>query len=169
MTRAVADRGKRPQIPEEASASPDVVALMERCWKQDPADRPVGFRPVVLELASVVQRVGDPRNTADAIDATSSSGEEHGDTTRRTGSDGIDASSRSSDSAPRPAGEVDPKNPPEQSNDPAPAESRSGADESAVEGGIPGSGGTSAPSAVLSVASADLPPSGPATSGRFKV
>lgn len=58
---AVALNKKRPEIPEWASASPDVVPLMEQCWKQDPADRPEGFNPVVQALASAVSRVGDPR------------------------------------------------------------------------------------------------------------
>eukprot|EP00903_Cladosiphon_okamuranus_P010853 g10253.t1 len=61
VIRAVADKGKRPEIPEGASASPDVVWLMEQCWKQDPADRPEGFRLVTRDLASVVSRDGDPR------------------------------------------------------------------------------------------------------------
>jgi len=62
VTRAVADKGKRPQIPEGASASPDVVALMEQCWRQDPAERPEGFGPIVRTLAGVIARVGDPRD-----------------------------------------------------------------------------------------------------------
>ncbi|CAM9860173.1 unnamed protein product, partial [Sphacelaria rigidula] len=37
---AVLCRGERPQIPEWASASPDVVPLMKQCWSQDPAKRP---------------------------------------------------------------------------------------------------------------------------------
>ncbi|CAN0083106.1 unnamed protein product, partial [Ectocarpus fasciculatus] len=52
----------RPQIPEGASVSPDVLRLMEKCWKQEPADRPEGFEPVVETLARVVSRDGDPRN-----------------------------------------------------------------------------------------------------------
>lgn len=68
-------REERPKMPEGASASPDVVRLMERCWMQDPAQRPEGFVPVVQELASVVKRVGDPRNRSPAAqDATSSPG-----------------------------------------------------------------------------------------------
>lgn len=62
VMRSVADKERRPEIPEWASASPDVVPLMERCWKQDPAQRPKGFVSVVETLASVVKRVGDPRN-----------------------------------------------------------------------------------------------------------
>eukprot|EP00903_Cladosiphon_okamuranus_P014201 g13194.t1 len=50
VTRAVSDKEKRPLIPEWASASPDVVGLMERCWKQDPTERPKGFSPVVRAL-----------------------------------------------------------------------------------------------------------------------
>ncbi|CAM9651046.1 unnamed protein product, partial [Scytosiphon promiscuus] len=46
--------GKRPQIPEVASASPDVVVLMEQCWMQEPAERPEGFRNVVGVLNRVV-------------------------------------------------------------------------------------------------------------------
>ncbi|CAM9809672.1 unnamed protein product, partial [Ectocarpus sp. 12 AP-2014] len=61
VMRAVADMGRRPEIPAGASASPDVIPLMERCWKQDPAQRPEGFMPVVEELGRVVGRVGDPR------------------------------------------------------------------------------------------------------------
>ncbi|CAM9780862.1 unnamed protein product, partial [Ectocarpus sp. 13 AM-2016] len=81
VTRAVADKGKRPQIPEGASASPDVVPLMEQCWKQDPADRPDGFRPVVRALASVVSRVGDPRvRSVTAVDVTPSLGAKAGAT-----------------------------------------------------------------------------------------
>ncbi|CAM9400565.1 unnamed protein product, partial [Ectocarpus fasciculatus] len=45
VIKAVAFHGKRPQIPEWASASPDVVPLMEQCWKQDPEHRPEGFGP----------------------------------------------------------------------------------------------------------------------------
>lgn len=72
VIRAVADKGKRPQIPDGASASPDVVRLMEQCWKQDPAERPEGFRLVVRDLASLVSREGDPRahSAAAAADAT---------------------------------------------------------------------------------------------------
>ncbi|CAM9964571.1 unnamed protein product, partial [Sphacelaria rigidula] len=50
---AVLYKEERPQIPEWASASPDVVPLMEQCWSQDPAKRPKGFGPVVRTLASV--------------------------------------------------------------------------------------------------------------------
>ncbi|CAM9918327.1 unnamed protein product, partial [Scytosiphon promiscuus] len=62
LVRAVADKGRRPEIPGGASASPDITPLMERCWRQDPAQRPDGFVPVVQELARVVKRVGDPRH-----------------------------------------------------------------------------------------------------------
>eukprot|EP00752_Nemacystus_decipiens_P017025 g15243.t1 len=73
VMRAVLFRNERPEIPGGASASPDVLPLMERCWKQDPAERPEGFAPVVQELAGVVKRVGDPRNrNSDANDGTSS-------------------------------------------------------------------------------------------------
>ncbi|CAM9316537.1 unnamed protein product [Scytosiphon promiscuus] len=58
---AVAVSKKRPQVPEGASASPDVVSLMEKCWKHNPADRPEGFGSVIRALGSVVSRVGDPR------------------------------------------------------------------------------------------------------------
>lgn len=73
---AVLYREERPTIPEGASASPDVLRLMEHCWKQDPAQRPQGFSPVVEELARVVKLVGDPRNhsSSAANDVTSSPG-----------------------------------------------------------------------------------------------
>lgn len=58
---AVLYRGERPQVPKGASASPDVVTLMEQCWKQDSAQRPDGFTPVVEALESVEKRVGEPR------------------------------------------------------------------------------------------------------------
>ena len=94
VTRAVADKGKRPAIPEEASASPDVVPLMEHCWKQEPADRPAGFGPVVKVLERVVRRVGDPRcGSADTVKIASSSGVERGDTAPPTVSDAVDSSS----------------------------------------------------------------------------
>lgn len=76
---AVAVDSKRPQIPESASASPDVVPLMEQCWKQEPADRPEGFLPVVEALARVVSRVGDPRiHGTSALDGIPSSGAKSG-------------------------------------------------------------------------------------------
>ncbi|CAN0048770.1 unnamed protein product [Ectocarpus sp. 4 AP-2014] len=78
VMRAVADKGRRPEIPAGASASPDVVPLMERCWKQDPAQRPEGFAPVVEELCRVVGHLGDPRHHSSAADdLTSSPGVKH--------------------------------------------------------------------------------------------
>ncbi|CAM9787007.1 unnamed protein product [Ectocarpus sp. 12 AP-2014] len=78
VMRAVADMGRRPEIPAGASASPDVVPLMERCWKQDPAQRHEGFVPVVEHLCRVVGRLGDPRhNSSAAYDVTSSPGVKH--------------------------------------------------------------------------------------------
>ncbi|CAM9331098.1 unnamed protein product [Ectocarpus fasciculatus] len=86
---AVLYRNERPQIPEGASASPEVVPLMEQCWRQDPAERPEGFGPVVRALASVVSLVGDPRNrTAAASDLTSSPGVKLGGTAPPTASTG---------------------------------------------------------------------------------
>lgn len=71
VIRAVADKGKRPEIPRGASVSPDAVRLMKQCWKQHPADRPEGFRLVARNLASVVSRDGDPRtHSAAAVGAT---------------------------------------------------------------------------------------------------
>lgn len=169
VTRAVADKGKRPQIPEEASASPYVVTLMEQCWKQHPADRPDGFEPVVQALSSVVRLTGDPRSHSTvAVDVTSSSGEKRGGHAPLTGSDGVAASSRWFDPAAQPSG-VDSGASPDKSNVPAPAESAGGKDGSAVEGGIPqgaakegmvpGTGKAYAPFADLPVASTDRPPS----------
>ncbi|CAM9942758.1 unnamed protein product, partial [Ectocarpus sp. 12 AP-2014] len=84
---AVLYRNERPQIPEGASASPEVVPLMEQCWRQDPVERPEGFGPVVRALASVVSRVGDPRNhNAATAHVTPSPGE-----AELTGVDGISA------------------------------------------------------------------------------
>ncbi|CBJ28560.1 conserved unknown protein [Ectocarpus siliculosus] len=103
VVNAVAWQGQRPQIPQWASASPDVVPLMEQCWKQDPGHRPEGFGPVVQTLTSVVSRDGDPRNrSAVDVDYTSSSGVKcsggspdiDARTTPATGSDGADASPR---------------------------------------------------------------------------
>lgn len=69
---AVAFNKKRPQIPEWASTSSDVLTLMEHCWRHDPAERPEGFGPIVLSR-SVIARVGDPRNhSPGAVDPTSS-------------------------------------------------------------------------------------------------
>ncbi|CAN0355048.1 unnamed protein product, partial [Ectocarpus sp. 13 AM-2016] len=103
VVNAVAWQGQRPQIPEWASAPPDIVPLMEQCWTQDPAHRPKGFGPVVQTLASVVSRDGDPSNrSAVDVDDTSSSGVKRSGgspnidtrTTPATGSDGADASPR---------------------------------------------------------------------------
>ncbi|CAB1105815.1 unnamed protein product [Ectocarpus sp. CCAP 1310/34] len=75
VIRAVLYENERPQIPEGASAAPEVVPLMEQCWRQDPVERPEGFGPVVRALASVVSRDGDPRNhNAATADLTSSPG-----------------------------------------------------------------------------------------------
>ncbi|CAM9480272.1 unnamed protein product [Ectocarpus sp. 6 AP-2014] len=72
---AVLYRNERPKLPHGASASPDVVLLMEQCWKEDPKERPEGFEPVVVALANVVSRVGDPRHHgAAATHGSSSSG-----------------------------------------------------------------------------------------------
>ncbi|CAM9343024.1 unnamed protein product [Ectocarpus fasciculatus] len=89
VIKAVVLNERRPQIPECASASPDVVPLMEQYWKQDPEHRPEGFGHVVQTLATVVSRDGDPRNhSAVAVDVTSSPGAQ-----RRVGSsnDGVGA------------------------------------------------------------------------------
>ncbi|CAM9728774.1 unnamed protein product [Ectocarpus sp. 12 AP-2014] len=103
VVNAVAWQGQRPQIPEWASASLDVVPLMEQCWTQDPAHRPKGFGPVVQTLASMVSRDGDPRNrSAVDVDDTSPSGVKRSGgspnidtrTTPATGSGGADASPR---------------------------------------------------------------------------
>lgn len=162
VTRAVADKGKRPQLPEGASASPDVVALMEQCWKQNPADRPDGFRPVVRALADVVRRVGDARVGGPA---------------QPTVSGGVDASSSWSAPASQPAG-VDTRASPDKSKGSASAESGSGRDGFALKGAtarraaegtvVPGAGKIHAPFADLPVASKGLPTSSGASSGRFK-
>lgn len=159
---AVLYRKERPQIPEGASASPDVVALMEQCWKQNPADRPAGFRPVVEALEDVVRRVGDPRVGGPA---------------RRTVKGGVDASSSLSDPASQ-AAEVDTGPSPDKSKGSASAESGSGRDGLPLEGGttrraaedtvVPGAGNMYAPFADLPVASKGLPPSSGARSGPFK-
>ncbi|CBN74655.1 hypothetical protein Esi_0037_0068 [Ectocarpus siliculosus] len=60
VIRAVADKGKRPENPQGASASPDVVPLMEQRWKQDPADRPYGFGPVVRDKRTEEEREHEP-------------------------------------------------------------------------------------------------------------
>lgn len=64
---AVFYREERPEIPEGAFASPEVVSLMKNCWEHDPAKLPKGFAPLVQKLASVVQRDGDPRNHSTAV------------------------------------------------------------------------------------------------------
>lgn len=74
VIKAVLFSEERPKIPQGASASPDVVPLMEQCWMQDPAWRPEGFVPVVQGLASVVKRVGDPRNHRSAAEDFTSTG-----------------------------------------------------------------------------------------------
>eukprot|EP00903_Cladosiphon_okamuranus_P019878 g18271.t1 len=66
VMNAAAYSGVRPQVPEWASPAPTIVPLMERCWKEDPAQRPEGFTPVVWELASVVKLAGDPRHRSSA-------------------------------------------------------------------------------------------------------
>lgn len=69
VMRAVLAKEERPEVPEWASVSPDVVPLMEHCWMQDPAQRPEGFVPVVRTLALAVRRAGDPRShTSGAAD-----------------------------------------------------------------------------------------------------
>lgn len=157
-------KAERPQLPEGASASPHVVPLMELCWKQDPADRPEGFGPVVRTLASALSRVGDPRNdSAAAADVKSSSGV-NGDVTAPTVG-GVDASSSWSDLASRPAGSTT-----------SPLSNDSGSDQ--VEGDIPrrpaeetvlsDAGKVHVSFADLPIASKVLPPSSRANSGRFK-
>ncbi|CAM9452570.1 unnamed protein product [Ectocarpus sp. 4 AP-2014] len=130
---AVLFRNERPQIPEWVSASPEVVPLMEQCWRQDPAERPEGFGPVVRALASVVSRLGDPRdhNTA-ATDGTSSPSMQLGDTAPPTASGCVDAASRRSDSASQPAG-AGPRASPDQINELPPAESPGGKDDSTLD------------------------------------
>ncbi|CAN0113215.1 unnamed protein product [Ectocarpus fasciculatus] len=106
VVKAVVLEEQRPQIPEGASASPDVVPLMEKCWKQHPVDRPEGFGPVVQTLARVVSRDGDPRtHNAVAVDVTSSPGAQRSvgspgvgvRTTPETVRDEADASRRAAD------------------------------------------------------------------------
>eukprot|EP00903_Cladosiphon_okamuranus_P009878 g9383.t1 len=73
VMQAVLFKKERPQIPQGASGSPDVLRLMERCWQQEPAQRPQGFVPVVEELAIVVKRLGDPRIASSAAQHITSS------------------------------------------------------------------------------------------------
>lgn len=73
VIRAVLLRDERPRIPEWASVSPDILPLMQQCWKQEPAKRPEGFGPVVEALASVVSCVGDPRAHSGVAEANASS------------------------------------------------------------------------------------------------
>lgn len=173
VTRAVADKGKRPQIPEGASASPDVVPLMEKCWKQDPADRPEGFGPVVRALASVVSRNGDPRIPSEAaVDITPSSGARRGGTAPPTASGGVDASSSWSDPVSQPTG-ADLGASLDASNILTSTESGSSRAESAMyadvlqraakEAVVPGAGRVYA-----ALARKSPPPSSGASSGRFK-
>ena len=65
---AVLHRGERPRIPDEASASPDIVPLMQQCWMQDPAQRPEGFSLLAKALEIAVTRVGDPRSPGTAAE-----------------------------------------------------------------------------------------------------
>ncbi|CAN0023454.1 unnamed protein product, partial [Hapterophycus canaliculatus] len=177
VIRAVADKGKRPQVPEGASASPDVVPLMEHCWKQDPADRPVGFRPVVRELASVVERVGDPRirNSAASLDVTPSSSAKRGVTVSGDGS--VDSPSSGSNPKSYPAG-PDPGSVSDERNKLPSAVSGSGRDVAAIEAAVsrntvkeevvPDADRVYAPFADLPISSKSVPPSSGAGSGRVK-
>lgn len=170
VTRAVADKGKRPEIPEEASASPDVVPLMEQCWKQDPADRPDGFEPVVQALASVVARVGDPRFTP-------SPGAKRGGRAPTVGCGGsVDAPSRWADPKSHFAGD-DSGSAFDERNEPPSAMFGSGRDVGALEGTVSWSAvkekdqdadRVSAPYADLPIVSKGVPPSNGAGSDRFK-
>ncbi|CAN0534157.1 unnamed protein product, partial [Ectocarpus sp. 12 AP-2014] len=176
---AVLYMNERPQIPEGGSASPEVVPLMEQCWRQDPAERPEGFKPVVRALASVVSRVGDPRNhNAPTALFTSSPGVQLGDTAPPAASGGVDAASGWSGSPSQPAG-ADPRASPDQIADLPPAEPPSGKDDStlhrdvarhvAKETVVPDSGKVhEAPFADLPIASKGLSPSSRASTGRFK-
>ncbi|CAN0518413.1 unnamed protein product, partial [Ectocarpus sp. 12 AP-2014] len=175
VTRAVADKGKRPEIPEGASASPDVVPLMEQCWKQDPADRPDGFGPVVRALASVVSRVGDPRiHNAASANVTPSSGAKRGGTAPTFGGGGgVDAPLSWPDPSSRPAGANSGSISDERNG--LPSVFSSGRDVGALEGGLsssavkaksPDSERVSAPFAGLR--SKRLPPSSGGGIGRFK-
>ncbi|CAM9820765.1 unnamed protein product, partial [Ectocarpus sp. 8 AP-2014] len=140
-----------------------------------------GFEPVVLALATVVSRVGDPRNhnAATALVASTPS-MQLGDTAPPTASSGVDAVSGWSDSASQPAG-ADPRASPDQINELPPAGAPSGKDDSmhtldrdvarhaAKETVVPDSGKVhKAPFADLPIASKGLPPSSRGSTGRFK-
>ncbi|CAN0045546.1 unnamed protein product, partial [Ectocarpus sp. 12 AP-2014] len=179
VTRAVADKGKRPQIPEGASASPDVVPLMEQCWKQDPADRPDGFRPVVRALASVVSRFGDPRvRSVTAVDVTPSLGAKAGATaTAFCGGGSVDAPSKESDPKEHSTG-VDPESISTARSELPSSMFSSGRDVAVLDGAVsqsaieeevvPDAERVYAPFADLPIASKSLPPSSGAGSGRIK-
>ncbi|CAN0184565.1 unnamed protein product, partial [Ectocarpus sp. 8 AP-2014] len=176
VIRAVADKGKRPEIPEGASASPDVVPLMEQCWTQEPKDRPDGFGPVVRALASVVSRVGDPRvHSSAALDVTPSSSAKRGATVGGDGS--VGSPSSWSDPKSFPAG-PGPGSFSDERNKPPSAVSGSDRHVSALEGSVPRSAVKEqvvpdaervyAPFADLPISSKSVPPSSGAGSGRFK-
>lgn len=178
VMRAVADKGKRPQIPEGASAAPDVVSLMEQCWTQDPKDRPDGFGPVVRALASVVSRFGDPRiHSATFVDAPPSSSTERGGTARAvSGGGSVDAPPSWPDPTSHPAG-ADPASISDERNE-LPSMFGSGRDVAVLEGivsqsatkeeVVPDLDRVHAPFADLPTTSESLPPSSGAGSGRFK-
>lgn len=55
-------KGERPQLPAASKPYSDVVVLMEKCWQQDPNDRPDDFDPVVADLEKALRSAGgDPR------------------------------------------------------------------------------------------------------------
>lgn len=52
--------GMRPEIPE--ICFPGIVSVTRRCWEQDPDDRPVSFKDVVVDLYERLEEAGgDPR------------------------------------------------------------------------------------------------------------
>lgn len=65
---AVAERGQRPDIPQDLSVIPGgdspaaygLVTLMQRCWSQEPADRP-GFDIIVITLRNLLESVARRR------------------------------------------------------------------------------------------------------------
>ncbi|CAM9823632.1 unnamed protein product [Ectocarpus fasciculatus] len=138
VVKAVVLEEQRPQIPEGASASPDVVPLMEKCWKQHPVDRPEGFGPVVQTLARVVSRDGDPRtHNAVAVDVTSSPGAQ-----RSVGSPGVGV-----------------RTTPETVRDEADASRRAADEESGATVLLPDAGNVQAPIADLPIVSKTRSPS----------
>lgn len=62
VMNVIGAKGERPQLPAASKPSSDVVVLMEKCWQQDPNDRPHGFDPVVADLEKALRSAGgDPR------------------------------------------------------------------------------------------------------------